>query len=93
MSTPIAAPSGWAHGDAPKDGQLYVAMGRVVGSDEWGGRSTPFLSQVRWSGSGGWSWWVDEHGMAISSDIEARVYIDHLCSLPCGADRGVEVVV
>lgn len=94
MSAPIAKPSGWTRGDAPKDGQLYVAIGRVVGSDEWGGRSTPFLSQVRWGGgSGGWSGWVDEHGMAISSDIEARVYIDHWCALPCDTDRGVGVVV
>lgn len=90
MSAVITAPSGWSHGDAPKDGQLYVAMGRVVGSDEWGGRSTPFLSQVRWGGSGGWSGWVDECGLAIASDIDDRVCIDHWCALPCGTDRGVE---
>lgn len=93
MSTCIAAPSGWTRGDAPKDGQLYVAMGRVVGSDEWGGRSTPFLSQVRWHCDAGFGCWVDERGMAISSDIEARVYIDHWCALPCDTDRGVGVVV
>lgn len=74
--------AGWVRGDAPKDGKLYVALGRMVGTDEWGGHSTPFLSHVRWGGSGDWSGWVDEHGMAISSDIEDRVYIDHWCALP-----------
>ena len=91
MSASIAEHSSWAHGDAPKDGQLYVAIGRVVGSDEWGGRSAPFLSQVRWHCDAGFGFWVDECGMAISSDIEARVYIDHWCALPCDTDRGVEV--
>ena len=78
--------AGWVRGEAPKDGTLYVALGRMVGSDEWGGHSTPFLSHVRWGGSGGWSGWVDERGMAISSDIDDRVYIDYWCALPNGED-------
>lgn len=76
-----ACSAGWTCGDAPKDGNLYVALGRMVGADEYGGHSTPFLSHVQWK-TGDWSGWVDEHGMAISSDIDDTVHIDHWCFLP-----------
>jgi hypothetical protein len=74
--------AGWVRGEAPKDGNLYVAMGRMVGFDEWGGHSTPFLSQVRWHCDADWGGWVDERGLAVSSDIDDRVHIDHWCALP-----------
>lgn len=72
----------WTCGKAPRDGKLFIAMGRILATDEHGGYSMPFLSRVRWGGSTGWSGWVDEQGMAISSDLDAEVHIDHWIGLP-----------
>lgn len=79
---PAEAAAGWVRGEPAKDGALYVAIGRLVGCDENSGHSTPFLEYVRWGGTGGWLGWVDQHDMAISSDIEDRVYVDYWIALP-----------
>lgn len=77
--------AGWVKGFAPKDGNLYVMIGRIVGTEKDTNHSIPFLLDLCWKQTSDWSGWVDKWGMAVSSDINERVYVDYWCSLPdCG---------
>ena len=76
----------WNSGEAPRDGETYVAMGRVVWSADHSGGSIPFLSQVRYVVSEGWKGWLDDRDLAISEGVDDRVCIDYWIPLP-GAEN------
>lgn len=82
------SPTPWNVGEPPRDGRCYVALGAVVGADEWGGSSSPFLSMVRWikGQTTGWEGWVDERQLAISSDPADAVRIHYWATLPEGCE-------
>lgn len=73
---------GWFSGEAPKDGKTYVAMGRVVWSDDCGGGSIPFIAQVHYSHRDGWEGWLDDRNLAIAEGVSERVHIDYWMPLP-----------
>lgn len=79
-SQPCSA--GWQKGEPPKDGELYVALGSVKWADEYGGGSTPFLSQVRHTIREGWTGWLDENDLAIADGIEDQVFFANWICLP-----------
>ncbi len=74
---PDQTPATWDKGEPPKDGKLYVAIGRAVARDEYGGSSRPFVSKVRWDGD-----WLDDRGLAIRYDAAERVIIAWHIALP-----------
>jgi hypothetical protein len=78
-TTPCSA--GWNAGTAPKDGKLYVAIGRVVWAEKYGGGSSPFTGQVKYRSVDG-GMWVDQDDMAIAQTTDDIVHIDHWISLP-----------
>lgn len=69
---------------APQDGTPIVAIGRVLGEDDFSCYSDPFYGFVRWEkdGSGYEGWHFISNGMVVSSDIEAEVKIDFWNPLP-----------
>lgn len=71
-----AARPAWSSGEPPRDGQFYAARGAIFEHDESGANSTPFLAYVRWSSTpGGFSGWLDDTGLALCSNIDARITI------------------
>ncbi len=71
----------WKTSDPPKDGTIFVAIGRVVWSDEFGGESWPFVAMVHFNGEQ----WLDEIGMALTESPLDTVHIDYWIQIPPGS--------
>ena len=73
---------GWQQGEAPKDGNVYVCIGRIIEYKDEGGGSYPFIAKIKWLNEGKEPCWVYESGLSPAEWWTDKVCIDYWCNVP-----------
>ena len=69
----------WRKGEPPKDGNLYVIIGRILWAFEGQAGSNPVLSYAKYGKGGDW---LDQHGLSVNPYPEDKFVIDYYSPVP-----------
>jgi len=71
----------------PKDGTVFVAVGKLTAADERGGYSAPFVAELKWDGR---MWVHAESQLSVAETPDEAVRIFYWLPVPMGRSGGGE---